>query len=207
MTKGCWHWDWPYINSEGDCIGSWKLHTWMSNHNTLFMKTAVIPHEWIADIDRSNVAGFLLYLPQTCTNFKLLKAQIELNLARNGKKKCFDKYISTKDERKCGSSVEFNGRPGYRGQWKGQGSEGLLFLSFCQKDQTPSPRDQAEMSDQGRCVLYEKDRAREHFIKLGMHKSMGPVEVHPKVLRDLADITAKPLSKFCGWFWQLGELD
>lgn len=40
----------------------------------------------------------------------------------------------------------------------------------------------------------EEDEIREHLSKLEMHKSlMGPVGVHPQVLRELADGLARPL--------------
>lgn len=40
----------------------------------------------------------------------------------------------------------------------------------------------------------EEDLVREHLNKLDGHKSMGPDRLHPQVLRELADIIARPLS-------------
>ncbi|KGL85450.1 RNA-directed DNA polymerase from mobile element jockey, partial [Tinamus guttatus] len=52
----------------------------------------------------------------------------------------------------------------------------------------------------------EEDWAREHLRKLDTHKSMGPGGMHPRVLRELAEVIAKPFSIIFERFWRMGEV-
>ncbi|KFO79755.1 RNA-directed DNA polymerase from mobile element jockey, partial [Cuculus canorus] len=53
---------------------------------------------------------------------------------------------------------------------------------------------------------FQEEAVRDLLAQLDTHKSMGPERIHPRVLRELVDVLAKPLSIIFQRSWLTGEV-
>ncbi|GAB0207239.1 mitochondrial enolase superfamily member 1 [Grus japonensis] len=138
------------------------------------------------------------------------KAHLELNLARDVKdnKKGFFKYISSKRKTR-GLLLNEVGALVTEHAEKAE----LLNAAFASVFTAKAGPQETQSLEVGEKVwrkedlpLVKEDQFREHLGKLDIHKSMGPNGMHPQVLRELADVIARPLSIIFERSWRTGEV-
>ncbi|GAB0195017.1 mitochondrial enolase superfamily member 1 [Grus japonensis] len=141
------------------------------------------------------------------------KAHLELNLARDVKdnKKGFFKYINSKRKTRENVGLLLN-EVGALVMGDTEKAELLNAFSASVFTAKAGPQE-SQTLEVGQKVwrkedlpLVEEDRVREHLSKLNIHKLMGPCGMHPRVLRELADGIARPLSIIFERSWRKGEV-
>ena len=129
------------------------------------------------------------------------KALRELNLARDVKKnkKSFYRYVS--DKRKTRENVgPLQKETGDLVTWDMEKAEVLndffasVFTGKCSSRTTQVTEGKGRDWENEELPTVGEDQVRDHLRNLKVHKSMRPDEMHPWVLREVADEVAEPLS-------------
>ncbi|KAK4832479.1 LOW QUALITY PROTEIN: hypothetical protein QYF61_023526 [Mycteria americana] len=157
------------------------------------------------------------------------KAQLELNLttAIKDNKKCFYKYISNKSRatenlhllwfnpsRQLSTTQPLAHPP--RSQWDGGENQKSTRGNITTKDEeeaktscplgTQPPELEDGDREQNEAPIIQREMVRDPLHHLDTHKSMGPDGIHPRVLRELAEVLIKALPILYQQSWLNGEV-
>ncbi|RMB89237.1 hypothetical protein DUI87_34386 [Hirundo rustica rustica] len=142
------------------------------------------------------------------------KAQFELRMATSVKdnKKCFYKYINAKRKSKTNlcSLLDKGGNLISADEEKAEVLNAYFASVFseettCLQDNCP-PGLVDGVREQNGPLIIQEEAVRELLTCLDIHKSMRPDRIHPRVMRELADELAKPLSIIYQESWLTGEV-
>ncbi|KAK4827789.1 hypothetical protein QYF61_021742 [Mycteria americana] len=142
------------------------------------------------------------------------KAQLELNVptAVKGNKKCFYKYISNKRRARenLHPLLDAGGNIVTKDEEKAEVPNAFFASVFTSKTSCSLDTQPAELEDgdreQNEAPIIQGEMVSNLLHHLDTHKSMGLDGIHPRVLRELAEVLTKPLSIIYQQSWLTGEV-
>ncbi|CAM5102330.1 unnamed protein product [Eretmochelys imbricata] len=138
------------------------------------------------------------------------KSDLELQLARDVKsnKKGFFRYVSNKKKVKesVGPLLNEGGNLVTEDAEKANVLNAFFASVFTNKVSSQTTALGSTAWGVGDQPSVEKEVVRDYLEKLDVHKSMGPDALHPRVLKELADVIAEPLAIIFENSWRSGEV-
>ncbi|CAM4699944.1 unnamed protein product, partial [Caretta caretta] len=150
-------------------------------------------------------------IAQACrSEIRKAKSHLELQLARDVKsnKKGFFRYVSNKKKVKesVGPLLNEGGNLVTEDVEKANVLNAFFASVFTNKVSSQTTVLGSTAWGGGDQPSVEKEEVRDYLEKLDVHKSMGPDALHPRVLKELADVITEPLAIIFENSWRSGEV-